>query len=216
MPIYNDIKTIFVHIPKNGGSTATTLLKRDRFWGRKSRQIDPRGEGRETLSEFLEVLGGDAVDYFSFSFVRNPWDRFVSAYHYICQRRPQIESVTSHKSFEDFVDVFGKHPERFLKIRYFQPQWEFLEVEKSDKPISFLGRFENYDEDFSAVLKEIGLDRKFFRHRKKTRRSDYREYFNTNSKSMIAEVYSRDIEQFSYNFDSGQKRKRASFLKATL
>lgn len=213
MPIYPSHKAIFVHIPKNGGSTITTLLKRDRFLGRRLNVTDPRDNGRETISELLEVMGDEAKDYYKFSFVRNPWDRFVSAYHYVCQRRPEMETVTSYENFADFAEAFSKNPDQYLNIRYFRPQWTFLTDKDGNSPMDFIGRFENFDSDLQQVLRQLGIRRTFMRHRKRTKRSDYRDYYDAKSTAAIAEVYAPDIERFDYEFDSGSVRKNAFLLR---
>ncbi|WP_425044224.1 sulfotransferase family 2 domain-containing protein [Primorskyibacter sp. S87] len=213
MPIYPSHKALFVHIPKNGGSTVTTLLKRDSFFGRRVNQTDPRDGGRETISELLEVMGDEAKDYFKFSFVRNPWDRAVSAYHYVCQRRPEMVSVNSHPTFAEFTRAFADDPEQFLKIRYFRPQFEYLTTQDGDRPLDYIGHFENYDSDLRDVLKKIGIRRTLIRHRKKTKRSDYRDYYDDRAREAIAGIYARDIEELGYEFEGGSKRKKSFLLR---
>ena len=213
MSIYPSHKAVFVHIPKTGGSSIAALLKHDRLVDTKSNEVDPRGEGRETMVELVEALGDEADDYFKFAFVRNPWDRFVSAYHYVVQRRPELTEVTSHKTFEEFVPVFSADPDRFLKIRYFRPQWSYLSDQQGYSPVDFIGRFERFDEDLQKVVARLDLHRTLMRHRKKSKRSDYRNYYDDARRDAIAEVYARDIETYDYRFDDGQKRKRSFFLK---
>lgn len=208
MAIYHSHKAIFLHIPKNGGTTVTTLLKRNWFFGRKVNEADEREVGGETIIELMDILGSQAEDYFKFSFVRNPWDRFVSAYHYVCQRRPDMDIVTSHGSFADFVSAFAEEPSKYLQIRYFREQWPYLLDAKGDCPLDFLGRFENFDSDLDTALKQIGIRRFLVRHRKKTKRDDYRTYYNDDTRSLIADIYARDIAEFGYDFDAGTIRKK--------
>ncbi|KUJ85125.1 hypothetical protein AVO45_17900 [Ruegeria marisrubri] len=213
MSIYPSHKAVFVHIPKTGGSSIAALLKHDRLVDTKRNAVDPRGDGRETMVELVEALGSEADDYFKFAFVRNPWDRFVSAYHYVAQRRPELTEVTSHKTFEDFVPAFAADPERFLSIRYFRPQWSYLIDDQGNSPADFVGRFERFDDDLQTILARLGIQRSLMRHRKKSKRSDYREYYDVWRRDAIAEIYARDIEIYDYKFDDGQKRGKSFFLK---
>ncbi|TMV10350.1 sulfotransferase family protein [Ruegeria sediminis] len=213
MSIYPSHRAVFVHIPKTGGSSIAALLKHDRLVDTKSNEVDPRGQGRDTMVELVEALGDEADDYFKFAFVRNPWDRFVSAYHYVAQRRPELTDVTAHKTFQDFAPVFAADPERFLGIRYFRPQWSYLSDDQGYSPADFIGRFESFDGDLQKVLDRLGIKRALMRHRKKSKRSDYREYYDGKSRDAIAEVYARDIETYGYKFDDGQKRSKSFFLK---
>lgn len=180
--------------------------------GRKTNIPDMGDEGRETISELKEFLGDEFENYYSFSFVRNPWDRFVSAYHYVCQRRPHITSVTSHQSFSDFAKAFASDPEEYQKIRYFRPQVPYLVDTDGALAVDFVGRLENFEGDLQKVLGKLGIRRKIIRHRKKSARADYRQYFSAKEKDAIAEAYARDIEYFDYKFEDGREREKRSFL----
>ncbi len=213
MPIYPNHRAVFVHIPKNGGSTITTLLKRDRFLGRRVNRLDPRSAGCEKISEYLEALGNESEDFFKFSFVRNPWDRFVSAYHYVCQRRPELKQVASCGSFDEFISAFSRNPESFLHIRYFRPQWKYLTDSSGVVPLDFVGRFERFEDDLGVVLRKIGSRRSFIRHRKKTKRADFRDYYSDESCGVVGRVYARDIDLFKYEFEDGSRRKSSKIFK---
>lgn len=180
--------------------------------GRKKNAPDIRGEGRETIPEFIELLGDEFEDYYSFSFVRNPWDRFVSAYHYVCQRRSHIRCVTSHQSFSKFAMDFAANPEKYETIRYFRPQLPYLLDPEHSHSIDFVGRFENFENDLHWVLGKLGIRRRLVRHRKRTARADYRQYFGAKERGAIAQAYARDIEYFDYDFEDGRKRRKFFFL----
>ncbi len=212
MPVYPNLRTVFVHIPKTGGSTVTTLLKRDHLLSRRVNERHPQDEERATISGLLKLVGDEADDYYKFAFVRNPWDRFVSAYHYVCQRRPDLTEVSDCGSFDEFMATFARDPDRFLKIRYFIPQSYFLTARSGEMPIDFIGRFERFDDDLKVVMKQLGLRRSTVRHRKKTARSDYRDYFDDDSRDVVAQAYARDIELFGYSFEDGSTRKKSKFL----
>lgn len=212
MPVYPNHRAIFVNIPKNGGSTLTTVLKRNRFLGRRVNNTDPRCDDCEFVSQYLDVLGDEAADYFKFSFARNPWDRFVSAYHYVCQRRPELTQVTSHGSFAEFTSAFSADPEAFLHIRYFRPQWTYLTDATGAVPLDFVGRLERFEDDLKVVLKKIGLRRSLVRRRKQTKRSDFRDYYDDESRAVIARVYERDIDLLGYEFEDGNRRQKSGVL----
>ncbi len=213
MPIYTSHRAVFVHIPKTGGSTVTTVLKRDTFLGPKRNLSDPRGDACETIFEIRDLLGAEFDEFFSFSFVRNPWDRFVSAYHYVMERRPELEQVTVHKRFEDFVRAFEADPDTFKAIRYFRPQNAYLLDENGNIPVDFVGRFERFEQDLGTVLDRLGVHRSLIRHRKKSRRSDYRDYFDARSQEIVADAYRADIEAFDYSYGDGCVRGGVFFLK---
>lgn len=71
----------------------------------------------------------------------------------------------------------------------------------------FFGRFESYDEDLRTALGHLKLERSLIRQRKRSDRSDYRDYYDDESRAAIGELYDRDIEIFGYEFDDGQHRR---------
>ena len=208
MPIYPKLKTVFVHIPKTGGSTVSTILRRPRHFSLTKHDPIPAIDKHSSVFVNLQHLGPDAEDYFKFSFVRNPWDRLVSAYHYITARREKLELVTNNDTFESFLSSFIEEPSKYLEIPYFKPQSDFLVDDNGEMPLDFLGRFETFEKDLSVVLREIGGRRMFFKHRKKSKRRDYRDYYSAESSKAVGEVYIRDAENFGYVFDDGLIRKK--------
>ena len=207
MPIFPWLNAAFVHIPKTGGSTVARILKRDHLLDLGQDKASRKFDSGDTIFAAIEALGEDADKYYKFGFVRNPWDRVVSAYHYVVQRRPEIASVNSHASFSDFVSAFRSDPKLYLDIRYFRPQCRYLCDEQGNSPADFIGRFERYDEDLRKVLGHLKLERSLIRQRKRSDRSDYRDYYDNESRAAIGELYARDIEIFGYDFDDGQRRR---------
>ena len=68
-------KIIFVHIPKTGGETITKML-----WGVK---LSLSTGKHLTIEQYREF--GNNEDYYSFSIVRNPYDRALSHYRFLKQ-----------------------------------------------------------------------------------------------------------------------------------
>ena len=213
VPIYPTLKTVFIHIPKTAGSTVSTILRRPNLLNFTKHDPSPAIDKHSSLFVHLEQLGPEAADYFKFSFVRNPWDRLVSAYHYIIARRQELDLVASHPDFESFLSSFTEEPSKYLDIPYFKPQSSFLVNDDGEMPLDFLGRFETLDKDLKVVLREIGSRRMFFKHRKKSKRRDYREYYSDESSKAVGEVYIRDIENFGYDFNDGLVRKKNFSLR---
>jgi Sulfotransferase family len=213
VPIYPTLKTAFVHIPKTGGSTVSTILRHPNILSLTKHDPAPEKDKHSSIFEQIEQLGPEAGDYFKFSFVRNPWDRLVSAYHYIITRRTGLDRVTNHDTFESFLSSFIEEPSRYLKLQYFKPQSSFLVNDKGEMPLDFLGRFETFEKDLGVVLREIGIRRTFFKHRKKSKRSDYREYYSADSSKAVGEIYRSDVEHFGYEFEDGLVRRQDFFLK---
>ena len=88
------LRCIFFHIPKTAGVAVC-----DGLFGN-------RGPGHMDV-EIAKVVFGKwrFQSFFKFCFVRNPWDRLVSAFHYLRHGRPDspiVNVVKASLSFTDF------------------------------------------------------------------------------------------------------------------
>ena len=86
--------------------------------------------------------------YFTFAFVRNPWERVVSMYKYL--------DYSKRCSFKDFVN--GVFLNKLWKEKYWFvcPQVEYV-YKGETLNVDFIGRFENLQEDFDYICTQIDL-----------------------------------------------------------
>ena len=132
--IEGDKKLVFVHIPKNGGTSLIASLV----------HLGPNRPlrslyGHLTFLETQKILGNNP-SHFYFCISRNPWSRMVSYYHYISQTPHEHhgisdlhEKINSGMTFEEFVNVLINN-ERVI----FRPQYEYIIDENKDIPLEVL------------------------------------------------------------------------------
>ena len=133
------------------------------------------------------------MNYFSFCFVRNPWDKIVSQYHF-----NRDKFGFSDATFEEYVCAFdaGK---RISWFNYDFLSW--MTDKQGNMLIDFVGRFENLQNDFDYACEKIGIPKKKLPHMVKSEnRKHYTEYYNEKTKSIIANKYAKDIEYFNYRY----------------
>ncbi len=138
--------------------------------------------------------------YFTFCFVRNPWDRAVSEYKW-CTRKPHQKSVGFREFLERVHDPQRSDPE------YVVPKppsnWDLYTID-DQIAVDFVGRFEYLARDLQIVCGEIGLpfNDKMFPHAKKTRGSEdrYRDWYDDYTRRLVEEMYEKEIEAFGYKF----------------
>ena len=179
--IDHERKFIFIHIPKTGGNSVKKIL------GIKGHEHKP-----------FALYSKNHPDYFSFAFTRNPWDRLVSAFHYI--KRGGINEYDQRMcdkyiggiSFTEFV---LKYQKKMPPVTHFCFQWKFL-----DGDVDFVGKCENLQQDFNIVCDKIGIPHQKLPYKNKSKHKHYTEYYDDETRQIVAEKYTKDIEYFGYKF----------------
>jgi chondroitin 4-sulfotransferase 11 len=215
MPVSDDKKFIYVHIPKCAGSSIASAMR--------SSGIKLRLKGRATCDDktaykfddmWLHHLPAATLrrivtpeqwnTYFKFSFVRNPWDVAVSTYFYHKRRiaeskefrdnHPEIVSLYSRaSSFDEWVALQSR--DKF----YIRPMTDYLLDETGELCLDFIGRYETLGDDFSRVCHRIGIAMPI-PHMNGTERGPYRDYYTETTRNLVAEAFAQDIEAFGYSF----------------
>jgi len=187
-------KFIFIHIPKCGGTSIERFILShygiSHDWTRKypleSLPMKVRSEfsigfERQQHMSLSNFALEKQKEYFSFAFVRNPWDRIMSSYLY----SKRLGYKFTFKSFFN-SPIFANHC---------KTQCSFL-----NKNIDFIGRFENLQEDFDIICGKLRLKVKKLPHENKTIHGHYTEWYTNEDKKLVQDKYSEDIEAFNYKF----------------
>ena len=140
-------------------------------------------------------------DYFKFSVTRNPWDRVVSWYYHktsITKRwrnDPEKRKIQFNGTFEQFVNI----------IRYVNTDYSELD---------YIIRYESLQHDFNIVcdhlnIKQIklpcidydtGRPTQNYQSHYNEKPKHYTEYYDDETRQIVAEKYAKDIEYFGYKF----------------
>ena len=116
--IDHDKKFIFVHIPKTGGSSIEAIFHPSIITENDICK-DIKGK-HNTLSNIIKNESLDVLDYFKFSFVRNPWAKILSHYLFF------IKGGFDHRnSFVDFVDYYCGRDQNELDVKKLLFTWNY-------------------------------------------------------------------------------------------
>jgi hypothetical protein len=190
---------IFIHIPKTAGIAVNAGL----FGG-------DTGFHR-TISGYQAIFSqAEFTRYFKFAFVRNPWDRLVSAYFFLKggglhdgDRRWAAHHLAPFDSFDAFVRGWVT-PDNIRLGKHFRPQADYLCLPgKATAELDFIGFFENLHDDYEYVREALGTGRELAaKNVTHGKGRDYRSYYTDETRRRVAEVYRRDLELLGYTFDN--------------
>lgn len=212
MLISHKHKFIFVHVPKVAGTSMRQALRRSSFqphklpWNRLLKKVNILSawpykshhafhKHHVRAYELRNEFSADVFDtYYTFGFVRNPWDRVVSLYNYI-RRRPKHPHYSAVRTLPDFKAYVN-----YVAQNSYPAQAEFLCDDSNSLLVDFVGRYENLTTDFAAVCQKIRISANL-PHKNASVRVDYRTAYNDRTREIVGQVFRRDIELFGYRFD---------------
>jgi len=201
-------KYIFVHIPKNAGTSIRGELKK------VTTDKPLHTDWHYTLPQLIEKLGEDHSSYYKFAFSRNPYDRLASAFTYnmlkmaagdrehwehygqsyrILRDFYTGDMVTNFKSFvlsSHFDNVFaGYYPV------HFNSQAGFIGDCKPD----FLGKVEKIEQGMKQVFKGIGFDTvPKVKRLNVSKNASYVAFYTPEVRERVIQKYEEDFEVFGY------------------
>ncbi|MFT4047460.1 MAG: sulfotransferase family 2 domain-containing protein [Solimonas sp.] len=190
-------QAIFIHIPKcAGNSVKRVIYGKERFAHRDVRDLQ-RMFSPQDFSRYLK-----------FTVVRNPWDRVVSAWHYLrsqdCPPGDQqwaAQHLSPYADFGDFVRNGLWRPEIRAK-HHFRPQVSYLRLPgQNELLVDHICRVETLQQDLDKVLVALGLPKAPLNRDNASIHHDYRAYYDEQTRAIVAEHYREDIAAFGYGFE---------------
>ena len=229
--INHDLKVIFIHINKTGGSYIATNLQKyygftnyylkrpdhNQFCYKQNLNPNPRYRQRSYENKIYGVLHyyqtsvhlnrrmnmnpNKWCTYFKFTFVRDPYDRIVSGFNHMNYNNLDFVTFLRRKHWVNDLQY----------IHTFMPQIKHVIMNKRIN-INFIGRFENLENDFQTVLKVIGFRRILHNPIIKINsrpHKDYRMYYTQEALDLVNILFKNDFIKFKYNmFDNLEDMKK--------
>lgn len=188
---------LFVHVPKAAGLSLYAGLGMDR----PADSHAPASAWARSDPDFF-------ASAYKFAVARNPWDRAVSAFHYLKHsteyrqdRRWAERRLAGVDDFAGFLAALRRpwFRNQALAWRHFAPQSSFVEI-GGRLAVDRLIRFERLDEEIAEVAARIGA---VYRPRRLngSERGDYRRYYDDDGAALIAEIYAADLRLTGASFD---------------
>lgn len=186
-----EIDSVFIHIPKCGGMSIREYIFK-------------------TTNVFYGQIPISLQNKFKFAFIRNPYDRIVSAWKMFATG---TDRGLPSKAFSTSVDV--SKFEDFLKIAIddsigYQPNTTFVEfIRHHTIPMThqywlldsanFIGRMESYEEDLKKIFNRLSINIPIA-HRNKSSHNHYSSYYTDETFELVSKFYEEDLKRFNYKF----------------
>ena len=205
--MYNhELESIFVHIPKTAGSTLHKTLSKSCKFEMKGHtsHFTKRNPWIGTKHYPCKHLRKKYLDnYFKFCFVRNPWDIMVSSYFWWTKqprtgRKKILQKQIINLTFDEYIRQHSNKINEVFHDNNGQHHW--FADDGGNILVDYIGRFENLQEDFNVVCDKIGIPHQELPHKNKSKHKHYTEYYDDETKEIVAEIYAKDIEYFGYEF----------------
>lgn len=195
--IYHYYKAIQIHIPKTGGVTLRSLFT--------SVPPDKKMHWKPIQPEYQDYWN----DYSSFTFVRNPWDRFVSCYLFglSCPTGQAFNKELAKESpdFKTFV-MEWLTPDIIDSVQRYQPQYYWTHNKDTKVPygIKYICRFEKFRQHILWLINIYQIPTKNIKipvlNATKDRKP-YMEYYDKETYEKVKTLYKQDIDIFEYSFE---------------
>ena len=215
--VIKELKCVYVHIPKTGGTSIEKIFyeilhkEKPSMTSRSDFEYFLGWDGEHklwmqhaTMQQINDLYEKDVSEYFKFAFVRNPYERAVSDWKFL---RGRSNKKWRSKTFLKYLNCDGyfkrmlsDKKNKSTRIDHTYSQFDFLYSKDGKCLVDFIGKFENLQEDFNTICDKMGIARKTLPYSKKQKYKNYTEYYDDETREIVAEKYAKDIEYFGYEF----------------
>lgn len=180
-------KIAFIHIHRTGGTTITQLLKKMKH------PTNVIIAGHFHFKKIHEDFDHYDDDFFTFSFVRNPWERLLSWFLFFRQQTPQ------RLNFQHFLEQLDGYQD-YDSGDFMTNQVDYLTPGDDGKEVDFIGKYENFQTDLEHVFEILQIPVFEIPVLNGTSKPFWTDYYNETTKKMVAGMCEKDIDTFKYNF----------------
>ena len=213
--INHDLKAIYIHIHKTGGTTMAMNLKKyynfktyylhrpdhSQFCFDKKKKKYINYENRihgiinyyktsKFINKKMNMNQEKWETYFKFCFIRNPYDRIISAWNHVNRFKIPFKNFLNLKNTCNDVEF----------MHMFMPQYRSMINEKAKLFIDYIGHFETFEEDFQIILKKLNILSKHNQKEKLNSRKHkpFYEYYDQESLNKVNLLMEEDFNNLNY------------------
>jgi len=195
-------RLIYVGINKTATTSIESVLRpyRSRYFQKYLRIKHQMRHGRRPAFKHVPAamardLVGSTIweKYFTFTFVRNPWDRVLSEFS---RHRYNRESdIPMKQAFTEWVAAGGNWLARHNTMS------DFVSNENGDVIVDFIGKIESLESDLAIVLDKVGVPHIEMKHLNRSdNKPHYREIYTRETREIVTQWVQKDADMFGYSF----------------
>jgi hypothetical protein len=142
-------------------------------------------------------------EYFGFTCVRNPWDRAVSLYTMIkrLDRAMGMSFAEWLQTIETHGPGGGGDPSSRWRMYGTYSLGSYVSDESGNRLVQAVLRMEDLNRELMPLLRDRGIPVEgSVPHINKSKRGQYRDYFDPDSRDLVRRLYREDIEEFRYSY----------------
>ncbi|HHB80899.1 MAG TPA: Type II secretory pathway, pullulanase PulA, partial [Aliiroseovarius sp.] len=144
------------------------------------------------------VQDDEIADFFTFTLVRNPWDRVVSYYHWLRAQSFDHPAVRAARG-GDFP-AFLRDGHVALSLHEHPYPSYMTDRHGTERADAYL-RLEHLEEDIAPLEAHLGFALTPLPHANRSARArDYREYYSDADAELLGRICADDIARFGYRF----------------
>jgi hypothetical protein len=194
MIVDDENKFIFVHIPKNSGTTMSKVLK-DKYTESKLLMWVDEKTGIDKMHLYVNVIWtyideNKCNKYMKFCIIRNPYDRVYSAWKSLKKQYPEKD-----------IDLFVKKRlnQKFInKNAQYNPQHIFIFDKQGKQFVDEIINFNNINDDINNLNIKYNLNIPLYGNQKTEKPTEYNRYFNKESIDIINNLYEKDFDLLGF------------------
>jgi hypothetical protein len=196
---WDQYQLLYVRVPKSGNSSIR-------------RSIEHGEKRRMSKVQIMAAQKG----WTTFSFVRNPWARVLSAFRHKASNdtnSPRMVdgvyqgfldhgiAVRADMGFDEFCELICAIPDDKTD-KHLRSQSAFL-IHEDEPIVPFIGKIENMEDDWGRLMQQLDADIPI-KHINRTQESHqhYSDFYSNPALiNLVGDRYAEDVRRFSYDFE---------------
>ena len=176
-------KFIFIHIPKNAGTSIRNSFDRKGY----DKRVVSKRYPHDSCSIIKSYCGDDVWNtFFKFAIVRNPYDRMVSYYHFHNSPQYKYPATAQKMSFEEWLNCG-------LDSNLKKTQSDYL-----NEDIDLIGRYESLQDSFDIFCDKINIPTYQLPLWNLSRHEVWQNYYDDETLELVYNIFQEDFIKFNY------------------